>query len=142
MTKISYVKLNFVYQNCVFETNENIITQCEVWLTLHYWYTLETLTTHCVFVYMITNLVRCSCSKCYHSLVQLVMGSESTSDMAAKEEAWSVLEEVLRLMDQNKVHVVINNNAIACRPYYYALEVLHLNPTSLNFSSFLQEPLY
>ena len=42
-------------------------------------------------------------SKCYHSLVQLVMGSESTSDMAAKEQAWSVLEEVLRLMDQIEV---------------------------------------
>ena len=42
-------------------------------------------------------------SKCYHSLVQLVMGSESTSDMAAKEQAWSVLEEVLGLMEQSKV---------------------------------------
>ena len=32
------------------------------------------------------------------------MGSESTSDMAAKEQAWNVLEEVLGLLDQTKVH--------------------------------------
>lgn len=43
------------------------------------------------------------CSKCYHSLVQFVMGSESTSDMAAKEQAWNVLEEILGLLDQSKV---------------------------------------
>ena len=50
----------------------------------------------------------CACpilthSKCYHSLVQLLMGSESSSDMAAKEQAWGVLEELLKLMDNNKV---------------------------------------
>lgn len=31
------------------------------------------------------------------------MGSESVSDMATKEQAWSMLEEVLRLLDQSKV---------------------------------------
>ena len=46
------------------------------------------------------------CSKCYHSLVQLVMGSESTSDMAAKEQAWNVLEEILGLLDQSKVYTI------------------------------------
>ncbi len=45
----------------------------------------------------------CMCSKCYHSLVQFIMGSESTSDMAAKEQAWNVLEEILSLLDQSKV---------------------------------------
>lgn len=49
-----------------------------------------------------TNAVHIN-SKCYHSLVQLVMGSESVSDMATKEQAWSMLEEVLRLLDQSKV---------------------------------------
>ena len=46
------------------------------------------------------------CSKCYHSLVQLVMGSESSSDMAAKERAWNVLEEILGVLDQRKVRLL------------------------------------
>ena len=46
------------------------------------------------------------CSKCYHSLVQFVMGSESTSDMAAKEQAWNVLEEILGLLNQSKVLLI------------------------------------
>ena len=35
------------------------------------------------------------------------MESESSSDMAAKEQAWSVLEEVLKLMDSSKVGMII-----------------------------------
>ena len=34
------------------------------------------------------------------------MGSESTSDMAAKEQAWNVLEEILGLLDQSKVYTI------------------------------------
>ena len=46
-----------------------------------------------------------SCSKCYHSLVDLLIGSGSNRDMASKEQAWDVLEEVMSLIDsrQDKV---------------------------------------
>ena len=38
-------------------------------------------------------------SKCYHSLVQMSMGSgENSSDMVSKEQAWGVLVEVLDLL--------------------------------------------
>ena len=36
------------------------------------------------------------------------MGSESTSDMAAKEQAWNVLEEILGLLNQSKVYTLIH----------------------------------
>ncbi|KAL5493599.1 hypothetical protein EMCRGX_G014803 [Ephydatia muelleri] len=38
-------------------------------------------------------------SKCYHSLVMLTMGAESSSDMASKEQGWNVLTEVLEVLD-------------------------------------------
>lgn len=38
-------------------------------------------------------------SKCYHSLVMLIMGAESSSDMASKEQGWNVLTEVLEVLD-------------------------------------------
>ena len=62
-----------------------------------------------IHAFLYALLITSSCtshvhSKCYHSLVQLVMDSESTSDMAAKERAWGVLEEVLKLMEKNKVN--------------------------------------
>ncbi len=46
-----------------------------------------------------SRLIYAPCSKCYHSLVQLVMGSDCGSDMASKEQARSILNEVLDLLD-------------------------------------------
>ncbi len=39
-----------------------------------------------------------SCSKCYHSLVELVMGSDH-GDTASKEQALSIFTEVLDLLN-------------------------------------------
>lgn len=39
-------------------------------------------------------------SRSYHSLVELVMGSESSCDMASKEQAWAVLLEALETLDK------------------------------------------
>lgn len=61
-------------------------------------------------------------SKCYHSLVQLVMGSESTSDMAAKEQAWTILEEVLNLMDQSKVCTCLDFRQCICLSFCWGKE--------------------
>ena len=44
-------------------------------------------------------------SKCYHSLVQLNMGNEGSSDMAAKEQAWAVFTEVLEVLETKKSKV-------------------------------------
>lgn len=48
-------------------------------------------------------------SKCYHSLVVLTMGTESSSDMASKEQGWNVLTEVLEILDTRPkvVHVPV-----------------------------------
>ena len=41
----------------------------------------------------------CLPSKCYHSHIQLVMEGEKGGDRAAMDEAWSILEEVLEVLD-------------------------------------------
>lgn len=48
---------------------------------------------------------------CYHSLVELVMGSETSSDMASKEQAWTVLEEVINLIESrpSKVYLLASS---------------------------------
>ena len=47
------------------------------------------------------------CSKAYHSLVQLLMEKEASSDMASKEQAWHIFVEALECISQcNNVSII------------------------------------
>ena len=40
------------------------------------------------------------CSRCTHSLIQLIMGNESGSDMVGKEQAMVIMNKTLQLIEK------------------------------------------